>query len=91
MKIEKVNIMGMELERWTNESCTADFGVGEDFATLYMIESTEEGKGHATGLLEAAKRHYEAIGKTFGGSVTLNAQMKSIYDRLGIKEYAETE
>ena len=37
--------MGMELERWTNKSCVADFGVGNNWATLYSIESKEQGKG----------------------------------------------
>lgn len=54
MKIEKVNEMGMDLERWTNESCTAEFGVGEDWATLFSIGSRIEGKGHATQLLTEA-------------------------------------
>jgi hypothetical protein len=83
--------MGMELERWTHESCTADFGVGKNadgkWATLYFIESKEEGKGHATELLKAAKITYEALGMRFGGSVALNARMRSIYQRLGITEY----
>lgn len=79
----------MELERWTHESCTADFGVGNDFATLYTIESKKEGKGHATQLLIEARHHYEATqGKKFGGSVALNERMRSIYKRLGIEEYA---
>lgn len=87
MKIEPVEVLGMKLQRWTHSSCTADFGVGDDFATLYYIESKEEGKGHATELLIAAKKHYEANGYNFGGSVALNERMRSIYKRLGIKEY----
>jgi hypothetical protein len=94
MNITKQTIMGMELEVWTHESCTASFGVGEfgsdePWATLYDIRSLVEGKGHATQLLKAAKRYYEAKGMAFGGSVALNERMRSIYKRLGITEYQD--
>lgn len=85
--MEAVTIMGMPLERWTHESCVADFGVGDTWVTLYDIRSKEEGKGHATALLIEAKKHYESLGKDFGGSVALNERMTSIYQRLGIKEH----
>ncbi len=87
MKKEIVNVLGMELERWTNKSCVADFGVEDDWATLYDIKSREEGKGHATELLIGAKKYYERQGKEFGGSVALNNRMRKIYQELGIKEY----
>ena len=83
----KTMILGMELDEWVNDSCIAHFGVGEDWATLYDIKSKEEGKGHATELLVEAKRYYEEQGKRFGGSVALSSCMKSIYQRLSIKEY----
>ncbi len=89
MKRELVNVMGMEMERWTHESCTADFGVGDDWATLFAIQSLDEGKGHATKLLEQVKPYYERMGKKFGGSVALNDRMRSIYQRLGIEEYTD--
>lgn len=80
----------MELEQWTHESCVANFGVGDDWATVYDIQSTDEGKGHATQLLIEARHHYNAIqGKKFGGSVALNYRMRNIYKRLGIEEYKE--
>ena len=77
----------MELERWTNGGCVANFGVGEDWATLYDIKSANEGKGEATALLIETKKYYEGLGKKFGGSVALNNRMKKIYQRLNIKEY----
>ena len=86
-QIELVKVMGMELERWTYMSCSADFGVGNNWATLYLIESSDRNKGHATYLLREAKNHYEKLGKTFGGTVALNPIMESIYLKLGIKEY----
>ena len=88
MEHKKENIMGMELEVWRNKSCRAEFGTGEDWATLYLIESEEPSKGHATELLTEAKRYYEEQGLRFGGTVALNSRMSKIYQRLGIKEYA---
>jgi len=87
MKIEIVKIMGMELEQWTHKEVIANFGVGENWATLYDIESENQGKGYATELLIEAKKHYEGLNKCFGGSVALNERMAKIYQRLGIKEY----
>lgn len=84
-----VRVCGMDLERWTHESCEADFAVGPDWATLYSIRSKNEGKGHATQLLIVAKKHYEDKGKFVGGSVALNPRMRAIYQRLGIKEYRD--
>lgn len=87
--VEPVIVLGMPLVRWQYQSCTADIAVGDDWATLYHIESKEEGKGHATALLREAKHFYEGQGKKFMGSVALNERMRSIYQRLGIEEYGE--
>ncbi len=89
MKQEDVEQLGMPLVRWTHESCIAHFAVGPDWATLYDIVSKEEGRGHATQLLVAAKDQYEREGKRFGGTVALNDRMHKIYKRLGITEYGE--
>jgi hypothetical protein len=89
MEIEKVNKLGMELEQWTNKSCVAEVGVGDTWATVYYIESKEEGKGHATELLKEAKKHYEGEGKVFGSSVALNERMRHLLVKLNIKEYVE--
>ena len=77
----------MELDQWKNKSCVAEFGVGDDFATLYSIESKEEGKGHATELLLEAKSFYEAQGKKVGGDVALNDRMARLYNKVGYEEY----
>lgn len=88
MKIQRIKFQGMETDQWTHKSCTAEFGLGADWATLYLIESKEEGKGHATELLREAKKFYNKKGKKFGGSVALNDTMKHIYKKLKIKEYS---
>lgn len=85
--IEKKTILGMEVEEWVYRSCVAHFGVGDNWATLYDIESGEPGKGHATVLLVIAKAHYQKQGKKVGGTIALNERMAKIYERLGIEEY----
>ena len=89
MERKQVTILGMKQDQWTHESCTAEFGVGNDWATLYHIYSSKPGNGHATALLIEAKKHYESQGKRFGGSVALSDRMASIYRRLGIMEYGD--
>ena len=89
MDIKEVNILSMPMEEWTHKSCTAHFCIGDDWATLSNIESQERNKGHATELLTEAKKHYQAQGKKFGGTVALNDVMKHIYQKLEIEEYNE--
>jgi hypothetical protein len=85
-KIEQgIEIMGMELDRWTYNSCVALFGVGDDWATLYKIDSKEQNKGDATFLLKQAKTFYKD--KRFGGTVALSESMAHLYKKLKIKEY----
>jgi len=83
-----VTILGMPLDEWRYKSCVAHCATGESWATLYDIESSEEGKGHATKLLLAMKGHYENRGLAFGGSVALNNKMRGIYKKCGVKEYS---
>lgn len=87
MKPEKINHMGMILDKWQNKSCLAHIGAGEDWATIYSIESGEKGKGHGTELLCEMKRHYETEGKEFASSVALSGEMKRLLKKLNIKEY----
>jgi len=75
------------LELWRYKSCEAEIGVGDNWATVYLIESGDKRKGHATKLLQAAKAHYEGKGLFFGGSVALNMPMRALYQKLGIYEY----
>lgn len=79
--------MGLETDVWKHKSCTAEFGFGADWVTLYLIESKQEGKGHATELLREAKKHYKKAGMRFGGSIAINEIMSHIYKKLRIKEY----
>ena len=87
MEHKTINVMGMTLEQWRNKSCTAEFGEGDNWATLYSIRSEAEGKGHATELLLEAKKYYEAKGKKVGGDVALNDRMKKLYQKVGYREY----
>ena len=87
MKVKKVNVLGMELERHIYKSCVADLGIGNNWATLYSINSKKRGKGHATALLRQAKIYYEMKRKVFGGTVALNEKMRKIYQKLKIREY----
>ena len=84
---KKVNALGMELDKWRYKSCLAHVGVGEDWATIYLIESQQEGRGHATKLLLDMKSHYKT--KKFGSSVALNERMAGLLKKCGIREYIE--
>lgn len=83
---KRVNILGMELDKWQFKSCQAHVGTGSDWATIYLIKSKQEGQGHATKLLLIMKSYYESQGKRFGGSVALSKRMKELYSKCGIRE-----
>ena len=87
VNIERLCYLGIETDLWKHKSCQAEFGFGSDWGTLYLIESKEEGKGHATELLKKAKKYYERKGLKFGGSIALNPVMSHIYTKLQIEEY----
>jgi len=87
MKPHKVRLLGMPLDEWQYESCVAHCATGKDWATLYDIESADEGKGHATQLLLAMKEYYERKGLRFSGSVALNERMRRLYQKCGVTEY----
>ena len=75
MKPKSVDRLGMPLDEWVYKSCVAHCAVGEDWATIYDIQSGDEGKGHATRLLVVMKAYYEKQGLRFGGSIALNDRM----------------
>jgi hypothetical protein len=85
--VQDVNVMGCNLVRWSYKGCEVDFGIGDDWATIYSVESKDKGKGYATKLLGVAKAFYEQSGKKFGGTVALNDTMSHIYKKLNIEEY----
>ena len=91
MNPQKVNVLGMELDEWRYKSCLAHVGVGKDWATIYDIQSQQQGQGHATYLLLIMKSHYEGQAKKFGGSVALNERMARLYKKCGIREYGERD
>ncbi len=87
MELKKINRMGMDLDERNHKSCTATIGLGEDWATVYSITSVEKRKGHATELLTEMKLFYEKQNKDFASSVALSNEMKSLLQKLEIKEY----
>ncbi len=87
MEFKQVESLGMLVDEWSHKSCDAIIGIGDGWATIYMISSDEKRKGHATELLTEAKKHYEGLGKKFGSSLALNDNMRRILKRLGIEEY----
>lgn len=86
-KPQKINGLGGPLDQWKYKSCSAEVAVGKDWATIYLIESQQEGKGHATKLMLEMKAYYEKQGLRFGGSVALNERMARLYKKCGIREY----
>jgi len=85
----KVNSLGMELDGWEYESCQATCGVGEDFATIYSIDSSDPNKGHATILIKIMRKIYTDEGKRFGTSVALSPQMQHLVKKLELLEYKD--
>lgn len=83
----EVNVLGMPLREWKYRSCVAHIAEFPKSATLYDIQSKNEGRGEATALLTEAKKYYESLGKRFRGSIALSKRMRKIYRRLNIEEY----
>ena len=90
MMHNQVNFLGMILDEWTEKSCVAHIAVNNEkkWATIYDIQSEEEGCGHASKLLKETKKYYESKGLKFGGSIALNDRMRKLYKKLNITEYA---
>lgn len=88
--VTKSNTFMGELLHYKMNSCSATVAEGENngkkWATIYDIQSIEQGKGDATKLLLALKNRYRNW--DFGGTVALNDTMKHLYQKTGIKEYA---
>ena len=84
--MKKINVLGIELDRWEYGSCVADWGKGDGWATLYSIQSKIPSKGHATECLLRAKKYYEEQGMKVRGSVALNERMSKLYKKVGIEE-----
>lgn len=85
--LKSVEVMGMNLIRITYRSCIAHVACDPDWATIYDINSSEQGKGHCQELLKQAKEFYSQHGKVFGSTVALNDAMKHILQKLEIVEY----
>ena len=82
-----IESMGMSLTQATYKSCTANIGVGNNWATIYSISSSDEGKGHCQELCKYLKEFYTECDKVFGSTVALYPAMKHILEKLEITEY----
>lgn len=71
------------------DHCVACLGKGEDWLTLYQIETDVDYRkqGKATALLEEVKFQADAHGLKFGSTVALNDEMKRLLKKLEIEEY----
>ena len=87
IKFRNVQSLGMSLTQVTYKTCNATIATGNDWATIYSIQSSEEGKGHCQELCKQAKEYYSQHGKVFGSTVALNSAMKHILQKLEIEEY----
>ena len=89
MQISKITELGMTLDACTYKTCYANVGIGNDFATIYYIETLkiDRNKGYATELILQMKKHYKKLGKKFGTSVALSPQMQHLIKKLKLKEY----
>ncbi len=87
IKFKAVQSLGLSLTQLTYKSCSATIATGDDWATVYSIQSDEQGKGHCQELLKQAKEFYSQHGKVFGSTVALNDAMKHILQKLEIVEY----
>jgi len=81
------NHLWMALTIVKYKSCTATFGEGPGWATIYSIDSYQEGQGHAQELLIQAKAYYSLLEKEMASTVALNSTMEHILEKLSIKEY----
>ncbi len=86
---KRVNVLGMELDEWWYLSCSAHVATGENWATIYDIQSQQEGQGHAAELLLIMKSYYEGQAFIFDGSIALNKRMAWLYKKCGIREIRE--
>ena len=81
---------------WSYKSCKALVAEGVDdespwkgtkWATLYLIQSSEPNKGHATGLVKAMKKYYNDLDIRFAGTVAMNPAMRKVYIKTLVHEY----
>jgi hypothetical protein len=81
----KVIALDMPLLEFQWKGVTVYVAEGDDWATIYLVQSENEGKGECQELLKLLKKRFKD--KDFGGSVALNPIMRHIYRKLKIPEY----
>ena len=87
--LRQVNALGMDLTLFQYKGVSGSLAEGDDWATMYSIESANEGRGECQECLLLLKEHYEAQGKRFGSSVALNPRMRHILQKLDIYECSD--
>ena len=87
LNVQPVNLLGMDLLEVRYKGVEAHFGEGEDWITLYLVSSANEGRGEVQEMLRQMMQR--CGGKKFGGSIALCPAMRHIYQKLEIMEYAE--
>lgn len=81
-KVVTKDILWMELDEWTFESCIAHFGEYDGVYVLYDIESKEKRKWHAYTLMKDALDYYISKWFRVGWTVALNDAMVWLYRKL---------
>jgi hypothetical protein len=82
MNIQPDNFM-KDLYRATYKGVRASIALGEDWVSIYSIESSDPNKGEATEFIHQIKHEYPE--KTLYSSIPLNPIWKHLCDKHGIK------
>lgn len=86
-KVVTKDILWMELDEWTFESCTAHFGECDWIYVLYDIESQDKRKWHATQLLKDAIWYYVSQWFKISWTIALNEPMLKLYQKFWFNNF----
>jgi hypothetical protein len=85
MTLTDAEVLGMPLTKFEYKGVYGHLSEGDDWATIYNIQSANPGNGEAQEALMILKNLYSD--KRFGSTVALNPTMKHILEKLEITEY----
>lgn len=83
--LEQIDLMGMPLTSFRYKGVTGTLAEEDDWATIYSVESSNQGKGECQECLKLLKEKF--CNKRFGCTVALNERMRHILQKLQIHEY----